>query len=41
VLTDLLEPEWTPGRTGTWGQWSPERGALVPGTLVLVCDLPT
>jgi SAM-dependent methyltransferase len=39
VLTDLLEPEWTPGRTETWGQWSPERGALVPGTLILVCDL--
>lgn len=40
VLTDLVEPEWTPGRTETWGQWSPARGALVPGTLVLVCDLP-
>ncbi len=40
VLTDLLEPEWMPGRTQTWGQWSPARGALVPGTLVLVCDVP-
>ena len=40
VLTDLLEPEWTPGRTETWGQWSPERGALVPGTLVLACHRP-
>ncbi len=38
TLTDLVEPEWTPGRTQTWGQWSPERGALVPGTLILVCD---
>jgi SAM-dependent methyltransferase len=38
VLTDLIEPEWTPGRTETWGQWSPERGALMPGTLILVCD---
>jgi SAM-dependent methyltransferase len=36
TLVDLLEPEWTPGRTQTWGQWSPERGALVPGTLILV-----
>jgi SAM-dependent methyltransferase len=35
VLDDLLEPEWTPGRTENWGQWSPERGALVPGTLIL------
>ena len=41
VLDDLIEPEWTPGRTQTWGQWSPERGALMPGTLVLVCELPT
>jgi SAM-dependent methyltransferase len=40
VLTDLLEPEWTPGRTENWGQWSPERGALVPGTLILVCAKP-
>jgi SAM-dependent methyltransferase len=38
VLTDLMEPEWTPGRTQEWGQWSPERGALVPGTLILVCS---
>ena len=40
VLEDLLEPEWTPGRTQTWGQWSPERGALVPGTLVLCTSRP-
>ncbi|MCV2491409.1 class I SAM-dependent methyltransferase [Geodermatophilus sp. YIM 151500] len=40
VLDDLVEPEWTPGRTETWGQWSPARGALVPGTLILVCRRP-
>ena len=40
VLADLVEPEWTPGRTQNWGQWSPERGALVPGTLILVCGKP-
>jgi SAM-dependent methyltransferase len=40
VLADLVEPEWTPGRTQNWGQWSPERGALVPGTLILVCERP-
>jgi hypothetical protein len=40
VLEDLVEPEWTPGRTETWGQWSPERGTLVPGTLVLVTRKP-
>src|SRR3954471_10997627 len=40
VLEDLVEPEWRPGRTQDWGQWSPERGALVPGTLILVCRKP-
>lgn len=38
VLTDLIEPEWTPGRTREWGQWSPLRGALMPGTAIYVCD---
>jgi SAM-dependent methyltransferase len=41
VLSDLVEPEWATGRTETWGQWSPERGALMPGTLILVCDRPS
>jgi SAM-dependent methyltransferase len=40
ALVDLIEPEWTPGRTEDWGQWSPARGALVPGTLILVCEKP-
>ena len=40
VLEDLVEPEWTPGRTQNWGQWSPERGALVPGTLILISVKP-
>ncbi len=40
VVEDLVEPEWTPGRTENWGQWSPERGALVPGTLIMVCRRP-
>ncbi|MGB8650006.1 MAG: class I SAM-dependent methyltransferase [Mycobacteriales bacterium] len=34
VLEDLVEPEWPPGRTQEWGQWSPLRGALVPGTAI-------
>lgn len=40
TLTDLIEPEWTPGRTTTWGQWSAARGDVIPGTLILVCELP-
>jgi SAM-dependent methyltransferase len=41
VLEDLVEPEWTPGRTQEWGQWSPARGALVPGTLILCTSRPS
>lgn len=40
VLDDLLEPEWPEGRTQEWGQWSPLRGALVPGTAIFLCHLP-
>ena len=40
VVEDLIEPEWTPGRTQNWGQWSPERGVLVPGTLILCTSRP-
>jgi ubiquinone/menaquinone biosynthesis C-methylase UbiE len=39
VLDRLLEPEWVPG-TPTWGAWSAERGALIPGTLILVGHRP-
>ncbi len=34
VLDDLEEPEWPEGRTEVWGQWSPFRGALLPGTAI-------
>ncbi len=37
ALTDVIEPEWTPGRTREWGQWSPLRGALMPGTAIYSC----
>lgn len=40
LLEDLLEPEWTPGREVVWGQWSPARGALVPGTVIFSCRKP-
>lgn len=33
----LLEPEWPPGHDRVWGGWSPLRGALLPGTMILVC----
>jgi SAM-dependent methyltransferase len=37
VLEDLVEPEWPEGRTDVWGQWSPLRGALLPGTAIYLC----
>jgi SAM-dependent methyltransferase len=36
VLDDLIEPEWPEGRTQEWGQWSPLRGGLVPGTAIFL-----
>jgi ubiquinone/menaquinone biosynthesis C-methylase UbiE len=38
-LVDLVEPEWPPGHTEEWGQWSPLRGAILPGTAIYVCEL--
>jgi SAM-dependent methyltransferase len=40
VLTDLIEPEWPEGHDREWGQWSPLRGRLFPGTAIFVCDRP-
>ena len=39
-LVDLVEPEWPASNTGTWGAWSPLRGATIPGTAVYVCEKP-
>ena len=36
VLVDLIEPEWPPGHAREWGQWSPLRGGLFPGTAIFV-----
>jgi SAM-dependent methyltransferase len=35
-LLDVVEPEWPAGLTREWGQWSPLRGALFPGTAIFV-----
>jgi SAM-dependent methyltransferase len=40
VLDDLIEPEWPEGFEGVWGQWSPERGEMFPGTAIFVCSRP-
>jgi len=40
LLTDLVEPEWPAGHTRQWGQWSPLRGEILPGTAIFVCHKP-
>jgi len=37
VLEDLVEPEWPADLHQQWGQWSPLRGALFPGTAIFCC----
>jgi SAM-dependent methyltransferase len=40
VLDDLVEPEWPEGHDREWGQWSPLRGRLLPGTSIWVSHRP-
>lgn len=40
VLDDLIEPPWPDGHDATWGGWSPLRGRLLPGTLILSAHRP-
>ncbi|HEY8458005.1 MAG TPA: class I SAM-dependent methyltransferase [Actinopolymorphaceae bacterium] len=40
VLRDLVEPEWPEGHERAWEAWSPLRGRLIPGTLILSCSKP-
>ena len=41
VVEDVVEPEWPEGFERVWGQWSPLRGALFPGTAIFVARRPT
>jgi len=40
VLDDLVEPEWPPGHDREWGQWSPLRGRLLPGSSIWLAHKP-
>ncbi|GAA4219077.1 class I SAM-dependent methyltransferase [Actinocatenispora rupis] len=40
TLTDVVEPEWPDGHEQLWGQWSPLRGRLFPGTAIFVAHRP-
>lgn len=34
TLIDVIEPEWKPGVSTDWGQWSALRGTIFPGTAI-------
>lgn len=40
VLVDLVEPAWPEGHDRAWGQWSPQRGRIFPGTAIYVTEKP-
>jgi SAM-dependent methyltransferase len=40
TLLDIIEPEWPEGHDRIWGQWSPLRGRLFPGTAIFVSRKP-
>jgi SAM-dependent methyltransferase len=40
VVRDVVEPEWPAGHERQWGQWSPLRGRIFPGTAIYVADKP-
>jgi SAM-dependent methyltransferase len=39
-LDAIVEPEWPADHGRSWGQWSPLRGALIPGTAIFVTSRP-
>ncbi len=40
VLDRLVEPPWKPDNPDIWGGWSPLRGELIPGTLIVSAHKP-
>ena len=40
LVTDIVEPQWPEWLDREWGQWSPLRGQLFPGTAIFVCTKP-
>jgi SAM-dependent methyltransferase len=40
TVVDVIEPEWPEGHDQVWGQWSPLRGRLLPGSAIFVCEKP-
>jgi hypothetical protein len=40
TLRDLVEPPWPAWLAERWGQWSPLRGEIFPGTAIFVTEKP-
>jgi SAM-dependent methyltransferase len=40
VLDDIVEPDWPEWLDREWGQWSPLRGQIFPGTAIFVSHKP-
>lgn len=40
VLEDIVEPDWPEWLDREWGQWSPLRGEIFPGTAIFVSRKP-
>jgi SAM-dependent methyltransferase len=40
TVVDIVEPEWPEGHQQIWGQWSPLRGRIFPGTAIFVSAKP-
>jgi SAM-dependent methyltransferase len=40
TVRDVIEPEWPEGHEAIWGQWSPLRGQIFPGTAIFVAERP-
>jgi SAM-dependent methyltransferase len=40
TLRDLIEPEWPDDHEASWGQWSPLRGRIFPGTAIFLAEKP-
>jgi SAM-dependent methyltransferase len=40
LVRDVIEPEWPEDHERIWGQWSPLRGRLFPGTAIYVAERP-
>lgn len=40
TLLDIVEPDWPEWLDREWGQWSPLRGEIFPGTAIFVTEKP-